>query len=88
MALGAQLRDALRLVLRQGLRPALIGVAIGLAGAVAATRILSSWLYGVDPRDPLIFGIATVVMLVTALVATYIPAQQRYPDSAHDGFVG
>ncbi len=75
MALGAQSRDALGLVLRQGLRPTLIGVAIGLAGAIGLTRILSSWLYSVNPRDPLVFAIATAVMIATALVATLIPAR-------------
>src|SRR5262249_58720049 len=56
MALGAQPRDALRLVIKQGMGLALSGAAIGIAGAVALTRAMKSWLFGVGPTDPLPFA--------------------------------
>jgi putative ABC transport system permease protein len=74
MALGAQRADVLRMVLRHGLVLALAGVAIGIALALAATRLMSSLLYGISARDPLTF-LATAFILVTiAMIATYIPA--------------
>ncbi len=76
MALGAQSYDVLKLILRQGMILTLLGVAIGLVGAVFLTRALSSFLYGVSPLDPLTFvGVAVVLGLVT-LVACYIPARR------------
>ncbi len=76
MALGAQNQDVLRLVLGQGARIALFGVVIGLAGAAALTRYLSSLLFSVSTDDPLTFaGVATLLVIV-ALVACYIPARR------------
>jgi predicted permease len=76
MALGAQVRDVLRLIVRQGMTLGLLGILIGLAGALALTRLISSFLYGVSPFDPLTFlGTATLLALVT-LVATLIPASR------------
>jgi ABC-type antimicrobial peptide transport system permease subunit len=75
MALGARAADVLRLVMWQGLRLTLIGVALGLAGALAATRVLSSVLYGISATDPVSFlGVASLLTLV-ALLATFIPAR-------------
>jgi predicted permease len=74
MALGAQRRQVLGMVLGQGLRVAAIGVAIGLAAALALTRFIASLIYGVKPHDPLTFtGVAALLTLV-ALGASYLPA--------------
>lgn len=76
MALGAQKSDVLRMVVGQGLRLALIGVAAGLVGSIALTRLLSSLLYGVTPTDPLTFAIVAAILLAVALAACYIPARR------------
>jgi putative ABC transport system permease protein len=76
IALGAQKRDVLRLVIRQGMILALIGVAMGVAGALALSRFLSSMLYGVKPTDPLTFVTVSLILSGVALVACYIPARR------------
>ena len=76
MALGAEKRDVLRMVIGQGLKLALIGVAIGVAGALALTRFLSSLLYGVKPTDPLTFIAVSLILIAVALLACYIPARR------------
>jgi putative ABC transport system permease protein len=76
MALGAEKNDVLRMVVGQGIRLALIGVAIGIAGALALTRFLSSLLYGVTPTDPLTFIAVSVILIAVALAACYIPARR------------
>ena len=76
MALGAQRSDVLRLVLSQGLRMALLGVAAGIALAAALTRLMSAQLYGVSPRDPLTFAAVALVLILVALAACYIPARR------------
>jgi putative ABC transport system permease protein len=76
MALGAEKRDVLRMVVGQGLRLALIGVAIGIAGALALTRFLASLLYGVKPTDPVTFAAVSLILIVVALLACYIPARR------------
>jgi putative ABC transport system permease protein len=73
-ALGASRSDMLKLVLRQGLLLSLAGIAIGLAGAMAATRFLASLLFEVPVRDPLTFGAAAVILAAVALLASYLPA--------------
>ena len=74
MALGAQRGDVLRFVLGRGLGLVLLGIAIGLAGGLAATRVLSSLLFGVGTRDPLTFATVAAVLAFVALLACLIPA--------------
>jgi putative ABC transport system permease protein len=76
MALGAQPRDVLRLILRQGIGVALIGIAVGLGGAFYLTRFLQTQLYAVRPTDPLTFAAIPLVLLVVAFAASYIPARR------------
>ena len=76
MALGAGRADVLKLVLRHGMWLALIGVAIGLAGAWALTRFLSKLLVGVSTTDILTFSIVTFTLLFAALLACYLPARR------------
>jgi len=76
LALGAQRRDVLKLVLGQGARMALIGVMVGLAAAAALTRLMKSMLFGVSAIDPLTFGAVALVLFGVALLACYIPARR------------
>jgi len=76
IALGAQGRDVLRLVLGQGLAPALAGVALGLAGAAALSRLMSGLLYGVSAADPLTFAGVSLLLSGVAFLACYIPARR------------
>jgi len=76
MALGAQSRDVVRMVLRQGMTLALIGVAIGLTLAAGVSRALGSLLFGVGPADPLAFGGSAAVFCLIGLAACYVPARR------------
>jgi ABC-type antimicrobial peptide transport system permease subunit len=76
MALGARISDVLKLVLRNGMSLALIGAALGVAGALATTRVMSRMLFGVAPTDPATFTAVVVVLVVVAFVACYIPARR------------
>jgi predicted permease len=75
-ALGAGRPDVLRMVLGQGMRLTLVGIGVGLAGAAAASRVLSSKLYGVTPTDPVTFAGVTLLLAGVALAACYIPARR------------
>jgi putative ABC transport system permease protein len=76
MALGAEKRDELNMVIGQGLNLALIGVDLGIAGALALTRFLSSLLYGIKPTDPLTFIVVSLILVAVALAACYFPARR------------
>ncbi len=76
MALGAEKADVRRMILRQGLRLTLIGIALGAAGALALMRVLSSLLYGISPTDPLTLIFASLVLAGIALLASYLPARR------------
>jgi predicted permease len=76
MALGATARDVLKLVVGQGLRSTLIGVAIGLASAYGLTRLISHLLFGVSPTDPMTFGVIALLLAGVALGACFVPARR------------
>ena len=76
MALGAQPRQVLRMILGQGLKLALLGVAIGIVAAFALTRLMASLLFGVSAYDPLTFAGVAILLLLVALAACYIPARR------------
>ncbi|MGC2581510.1 MAG: FtsX-like permease family protein, partial [Acidobacteriaceae bacterium] len=76
MALGAERRDVLRLILGQGIRMALAGVALGIVLALSLTRLMSSQLYGVSARDPFTFAAVALVLIAVALIACWIPARR------------
>jgi ABC-type antimicrobial peptide transport system permease subunit len=74
VALGARRQGIVSLILAQGMQPVAIGLAAGLIGALMAGRLLESVLFGVQPRDPVIFGSAAALMIVVALAAAAVPA--------------
>jgi ABC-type antimicrobial peptide transport system permease subunit len=76
MALGATQSHILRLVVRQGMTLALTGVAIGLVGAFALTRVMRSLLFGIGATDAATFTVISLVLIFTALLASYIPARR------------
>jgi predicted permease len=76
LALGAARRDVARLVVSHALWPTLAGIVAGMAGAVTATRVVASMLYGVTPLDPVTFAGAALVLVGVALAATYVPARR------------
>ena len=76
MALGAKQRDVLRLVVRQGMTMAVIGLGLGLVGAFLMSRLLIGLLYGVTPTDPLTFVSVSIVLLAVALLACLVPARR------------
>jgi predicted permease len=76
MALGAQPGDMLSLILGRGVTLALTGITVGLLGALALTRFLSSMLFGVKAKDPLIFGGVALLLMLVALMACYVPARR------------
>ena len=76
LALGAQGRDILTLVLSQGLVLTLIGLGLGLAGALAVTRVMASILYGVSATDPLVFAAVSLLLAAVAPLPCFVPARR------------
>src|SRR5262249_59105807 len=76
MALGVDSGQVLRLVLRQGMLLGMIGIFLGLAGALALTRLMSGLLYGIGAADPITFGAVSLLLAAVALVAQLIPARR------------
>jgi putative ABC transport system permease protein len=76
MALGAAKGDILRLIITHGLTLAVAGVIVGMGGALALTRVLTSLLFGIAPNDPMTFGAVATLLICVALLACYIPARR------------
>jgi predicted permease len=76
MALGARPTDVLGLVVRKAMLLAGAGVVLGMIAAAAATRLMSSLLFGVQARDPMVFAVAPVILIAVAMLASYIPARR------------
>jgi ABC-type antimicrobial peptide transport system permease subunit len=76
MALGATARTVQRMVVSQGTRVVLLGIVIGLAGALASTRALDSLLFGVATIDPAVFFAMAVMLLLVGMLASYLPARR------------
>jgi putative ABC transport system permease protein len=76
VAFGATERDVVRLILGQGLVVALAGIGLGLAGAAALTRVVSSFLVGVSATDPITFAGVPALLLAVAIVASFFPARR------------
>jgi predicted permease len=76
IALGAERRNILQLILRQGLGLTLAGAAIGFVAAAVVSQLMAGLLYGVSPADPLTFGVVTILLIAVALLACYLPARR------------
>jgi len=76
MAIGAQPRDVFRMIIGRGLTLTIIGIAIGLIGAFALTRLMATMLFGVKPTDPATFASIAVMLTGVALIACYIPGRR------------
>jgi putative ABC transport system permease protein len=76
MALGAQMTDVMKLVLKSGMGLALLGVGLGLVGAFALTRLMTTLLFAVKPTDGVTFIAVSLCLLITALIACYLPARR------------
>jgi ABC-type antimicrobial peptide transport system permease subunit len=76
LALGAQSGDVLSMLLKQGAKLALMGVCVGVVGALLLARLMTSLLFGVTAHDPLTFGLVAAVLMLVALLACYVPARR------------
>jgi putative ABC transport system permease protein len=84
LALGAEHRHVIRMIVRHGMTLAIIGSAIGLGLAAAISQVLTSFLFGVRPLDPLTFTLSALLFLAIGLLACYVPARQATRLSALD----
>ena len=76
MALGAQRHQLLLLVMRQSVWTLAVGLTVGVAGAIAVTRLMESLLFGIGPADPVTLSLMATVLMMVALIASYIPARR------------
>jgi ABC-type antimicrobial peptide transport system permease subunit len=76
LALGAQSKDVLKLIIGQGMRLALAGLLLGLGGALSLTRVMKTLLFGISATDPLTFAVIALLLMVVALVACWLPARR------------
>ena len=76
MALGAQTRDVLRLVVKQGMTPVIFGLAVGLATALVVGRLLTSQLYQISASNPILLGATVSILALAALLACFFPARR------------
>ena len=76
MALGSSERDVLRLVLRQGVSMVAAGLVVGVIAALALTRLMARYLFGVSPSDPLTYAVVALLLTTVALTACWIPARR------------
>ena len=76
VALGAAHDDIVRLIVRQGMRPVVAGIVLGIAGAAAVSSLLVNMLFGLSPHDPIAFAAVTALLGAMALVACYVPARR------------
>jgi ABC-type antimicrobial peptide transport system permease subunit len=76
MALGAQMKDVLRLVVRQGMYPVLLGLLLGLCATLATGRLIAAQLYQVSPHNPLLIAVTAAGLAIAALLACLIPARR------------
>jgi predicted permease len=76
VALGARVRDVIRLIVWQGMRPAVVGLVLGIGVAIAGTRLMQRFLYGVSPTDPISLMAAPLALLVVGLAANWLPARR------------
>lgn len=76
VALGARVSDVVMLVVRDGVRVVIVGVALGIGGALAGGRWLQSLLYHVSPKDPFVYGIVAIALMIVAVAASWLPAQR------------
>jgi putative ABC transport system permease protein len=76
MALGARRADVLKLVVRQGMLLAIVGVIVGLLGAFALTRVMSSLMFGVTTKDPITFVAVSLLLVGVAFIACFVPARR------------
>jgi ABC-type antimicrobial peptide transport system permease subunit len=76
LALGALPRQLVRMILGEGLRLTLAGIALGVAGSIVLTRLISNLLFGVTPTDPVTFAFVCVVLVLCALAASFVPARR------------
>jgi putative ABC transport system permease protein len=76
MALGAQVTDVLRLVVKQGMNPVLLGLVIGLAATLGAGQLIAAQLYQISPHNPFLIGLTAAALAIAALLACLIPARR------------